>query len=120
MESNDLSDIEYAEVGKGVKADRLLAVDVHNLRIKEGATLYRGQTDVTVTVYDIPSGGRVVYRNNIPEFAFPEHAGTPITDTSESKFRSIFLTLVANEVSGLFYPVDPTLSVARDATASRL
>lgn len=109
---------DYVEIGKGVKADRLLAVELSGLKLKNGQTLFRGETDIAVTVYEIPSG-KLLYRKQMPEFAFPQQGGKPITETSENKFRSFFLSIVTQEVAGLFYPVDATAHVARDAMLSR-
>lgn len=109
---------DYVEIGKGVKADRLLAVELVNLKLKNGQTLYRGEADITVTVYDIENGGRILYRKQIPEFAFPASGGKPVTETSENKFRSFFLAVVTRKIAGLFYEVDATADYALDATVS--
>ncbi len=111
-------DSDYVEIGKGVKADRVLAVDVLNLKLKNGQTLYRGQADVTLTVYDVTDGGRVLYRKQLLEVSFPETGGKPITETSETKFRSFFLAVLTRKIGGLFYEVDATADVALDATLS--
>lgn len=119
FDANGWNDSDYVAIGKGVNADNVLAVDVLNLTLQNGATLYRGQCDITVSVYDIKEDGKILYRKQIPEFAFPSLGGMAITDTSESKFRARYLELVAATVGGLFYGVDPTLDVALDATSTR-
>ncbi len=108
---------DYVEIGKAVKADKLLAIDLSNLSVKDGPTLFRGRCDVGVTVYDITNRGAIVFRKQIPEFTFPKDSAA-IADTSESKFRNLFLKTIANKVAGLFYPVDPTTDYALDATAN--
>lgn len=119
LDGHGWDESDYVEIGKGVKADRLLAIEVLNMDLMNGQTLYRGQADVTVTVYDISSGGKILYRKQIPEFAFPSTGGKPVTETSENKFRSFFLDVLANKIAGLFYEVDATADVAIDATMSR-
>lgn len=109
---------DYVEIGKGVKAERLLVVEVLNMQLKNGQTLFRGMADITVTVYDIAKGGRILYRKQIPEFAFPNTGGKPVTETSENKFRSFFLAVVTRKICGLFYEVDATADYALDATVS--
>lgn len=110
---------DYVDIGKGVEADLLLAVEVSNLNLMNGPTLYQGQSDVAIKVYEIPSG-MILYQKDIPEFTFPATGGgTPVTDTSENKFRSYYLQVLKTEIGGLFYEVDATESVAIDATASR-
>ncbi len=109
---------DYIEIGKGVKAERLLAIEVMHLTLKNGQTLYQGQADINVTVYDVTEGGKIVFRKQLPEFAFPTTGGKPVTETSENKFRSFFLAVLSNKIAGLFYEVDATADVAIDATVS--
>jgi hypothetical protein len=109
---------DYVEIGKAAKADKLLAIDISKMTVKDGQTLFRGQCDIGVTVYDIADNGAIVYRKQIPEFTFPKMGGPTIADTTESKFRNQFLKIIAMKVSGLFYPVDPTAEYALDATAN--
>lgn len=118
VDSHSNSDSDYLEVGKGVKADRLVAIEVLNMKLKDGATLYRGQSDITVTVYDVKEDGKILYRKQIPEFTFPQMGGPTITDISEAKFRGRYLAIVARTVSGLFHEVDATADFALDATAN--
>lgn len=118
VDEHGWTESDYVEVGKGVKADQLLAIDVARLSLKDGATLYVGKCDLTVTVYDIQDGGAILYRKQIPEFMYPTMGGTTVTDVSEAKFRARFTAILANKVAGLFYPVDPTLDVALDATSN--
>lgn len=113
------SDADYVEIGRGTKADCLLAVDVLNLSLTDGSTLYRGESDITVTVYDIKAGGKILFRKQFPEFAFPSMGGTPVTDTSESRFKAAYMTIVARKVSSLFYEIEATSDFALDATSSR-
>ncbi len=118
LDAHGSSDADYLEVGKGVKADRVLAIEVLNMSLKNGATLFQGKSDITVTVYDVPEGGKILYRKQIPEFSFPKMGGPTITEISEAKFRARYLAIVARTISGLFYETDATADFALDATAS--
>lgn len=118
IDSHSSEGADYLEIGQGVKADRVVAVEVVNLSVKNGATLYQGKSDISVTVYDIPGGGKILYQKNIPEFVFPKMGGPTITDISEAKFRARYLAIVARTVASLFYPVDATADFAIDATAN--
>jgi hypothetical protein len=109
---------DYVEIGKAVKADKLLAIDISKMTVKDGQTLFRGQCDIGITVYDIADKGAIVFRKQIPEFTYPKIGGPTIADTTESKFKNQFLKIIAIKVSGLFYPVDPTADYALDATAN--
>ncbi len=116
IDSHSHESADYLEIGKGVKAERVVAVEVVNLSVKNGATLFQGKSDIAVTVYDISAGGKILYQKNIPEFVFPKMGGPSITDVSEAKFRARYLAIVARTVSSLFYPVDATADFALDAT----
>ena len=61
IDSHNHESADYLEIGKGVKADRVVAVEVVNLSVKNGATLFQGKSDIAVTVYDIPGGGKTLY-----------------------------------------------------------
>lgn len=118
LDVHTMDESDYVEIGKGVKADLLLAVEVTNLRLKNGQTLFRGESDIAVTVYDIANEGRILFRKHFPEFAFPTTDGKPVSETTETKFRSFYLAIVSNKVAGMFYPRDATADYALDATMS--
>lgn len=117
LDAHGTIESDYVQIGKGVKADQVLAIDLAGMKIKDGATLYRGQCDITVTVFDIADDGAIAFKKQFPEFSFPKMGGPTTSDTTDAKFRNLFLTVVAAKVAGLFYPVDPTAEYALDATA---
>lgn len=119
MEIEGWNNGDPLKIAKGVKADFLVEVAVDNLKLRDGATLFRGQSDIHVKVYDMKNGGRIAFEKEILEHSFPRNGGTPITETTEAKFRSAYLQLVSYKISSLFHPVDPTLDVALDATSTK-
>ncbi len=70
-------------------------------------TLYKGRADISVAVFDVAQGGSVVYRKNFVEYEFPKLDGPSVVDTTEAKFRILFLTIVSKQIGALFYPHDP-------------
>ncbi len=44
----------------------VVAIDMLNLKLKDGATLFRGVSDLTLSVYDIKKSGQVVFRKVLP------------------------------------------------------
>ena len=117
LDAHGTIESDYYEIGKAVEADKLVAIDISKLRVKDGPTLFRGRCDVGVTVYDIKNNGAIVFKKQMPEFTFPRDSSAP-ADTSESKFRNLFIQIIANKVAGMFYPVDPTTDFGLDATAN--
>ncbi len=71
-QKSDLRD--YADIGKGLGVDYVIAVNMHNLTLKNGSTLHRGNCDLTVAVYDIKKDGKVAFRKHIGGFAYPSMA----------------------------------------------
>ncbi len=113
-QKSDLRD--YADIGKGLGVDYVIAVNMHNLTLKNGSTLHRGNCDLTVAVYDIKKDGKVAFRKHIGGFAYPSMAGTPTTDMDDTTFRRIYLSRVANRVARHFYPYEIGADVAADAS----
>lgn len=107
--------IEFLDIGRGVKADKVVGIEMTNLRLKDGATLYRGRAEVTVSVYDIASGS-LEFRRPLDDFTYPVHAGMYTSETTETKFRGLFLGVLASKIGRYFHAYDFSDTVALDAT----
>jgi len=99
-------EIDYREVGRGVKADRVVAIDLTGFRVREGGSLFKGHADLIVTVFDMTKGGQEVFRKEITDFTFPSTGPTHATDTNESKFTGQYLRVLAREVAKHFHQYD--------------
>lgn len=106
--------IEFIDIGKGVKADKVIAIEMTNLRLRDGATLYRGRAAVTTTVYDVKSG-KTEFRKHLDEFTYPETAGQYTSETTEARFRTLYLSVLAARISRWFHSYDYSDTVAMDA-----
>lgn len=111
------NEVDYREVGRGVKADRVVAIDLKGFRIHEGSALFKGRADLTVSVYDMSDKGREVYRKDISEFTFPVNSHYHATETSENRFRRQFLAVLSREVAKRFYPYEMTEDFGGDPTS---
>ena len=118
--ANEWNKDDFVALGKGVEADQVVLIEVKNLRLRNGQTLYRGVSDISLSVFDTEEKGGIVYSKEMPEFAFPLGDGMPSTGTTEKKFKSYYLKVVADRVAGVFYPMDATADYALDATVSGL
>jgi hypothetical protein len=107
--------IEFIDIGRGVKADKVIGIEMTNLRLKDGATLYRGRAEVTVSVYDVASGS-IEFRRHLDEFTYPVTAGMYTSETTETKFRGLFLGVLASKLGRYFHGYDFSDTVALDAT----
>lgn len=108
-------DIDYVEIGRAVKADRVLAVEMESYSLHEGSTLYKGRSNQTVRVFDMEKGGNVVFQSGHREFEFPKTHGQPTTSISERQFQSFFINELANDIARYFYDYDFPETVASDS-----
>ena len=112
-DSNGWDSIDFVAIGKGVKADKLLGIELTNLRLRDGATLYRGRADAIISVVDVATG-EILYRRELDEFTFPTSAGQYTSETTEPKFRKLYLHMLAKQISRSFYPWDFNETIAID------
>jgi len=117
IDSNDWNQMDYREIGRGVNADLVLGLDVGDLRLHEGQTLYQGRVTLTITVYDMQDDGKVAFRRTMPDFTFPQNGPRHATEMTEARFRSLFIEVLAKQVAKYFCPYMFEDDFARDATA---
>ncbi len=115
IDSNDWNQMDYREIGRGVNADMVLGLDLGDLRLHEGQTLYQGHVTLTATVYDMENGGKVAFRRTIPDFTFPQNGPRHATEMSEARFRSLFVEVLSRHVAKFFCAYDFEEDFARDA-----
>ena len=110
---------EYAEVGKAMKADMVVAVDLESFSIYQGQTLYQGKADATIRVFDCTKTGRgkEVFHKNIPQSVYPPSSPMPASDRTEPEFRREFVQVLAGQIARYFYTHDPHDDVGLDAAA---
>ena len=114
-----IGDRSIPVIGSRLKADYVILVDVSDLKLRDGQTLYKGRSNTTVAVCKVSEGDRFVFKKSFPEFVYPQH-GAPVTDFDEATFQRIYLSELALRVARTFYPYDPSIDVAKDAAVSSL
>lgn len=114
IDHNGWNQSNFIEIGRGVGADMVVAIDMGSYTIKEGQTLYKGRTELTVTVYDISKGGQVAYVHGPTEHVFPKN-GRPAIQSSERQFEAVYLAKLTDYIARLFYDADALDKVAEDA-----
>jgi hypothetical protein len=92
-----------AEIGKKVKADKVIALEIKSLSLREkgSSQLYRGNTEISVQVYDLEKTENQVVFEKIFQTTFPRDIPMP-ADGSIEQFRAQFLTRVSRELSQWF------------------
>lgn len=114
IDQNGWDEVDYRDVGRGVKADKIVAIDLENFRLHEGQTLYSGRANVAVRVLDMTKDGDEVFRRNLPEIKFPANGAYHATETTEAAFRKAFLQTIAEQVGHYFYEYDMAENYGRD------
>jgi hypothetical protein len=108
---------DYLEIGRGVKADLVVAVDLGRFSLYEGSTLFKGHADVQVSVYDMSKEGASVFSTTLYDYSFPSKGAQSITDVSEAAFKRAFIKMLAQHVARSFYEYDIQENVASDPAA---
>ena len=89
---------EYSEVGKAVKADMVVGIDLESFSIYQGQTLYQGKADATIRVFDCRHGNKEVFEKTIRN-AFTRRAPAwPLRNAPRPTFRQEFLMVLANQM----------------------
>jgi hypothetical protein len=102
----------YVEIGKAVDAEIVVAIDLRDFNLYQGATVYQGKANMTVAVYDVTKGREPVHTETPPQATFPPH---PIatSDVSEPQFRAQFVSVLAEQVARYFYDHNAGIELPR-------
>jgi hypothetical protein len=105
---------DYAELGKALKVDMVVGIDLEQFGLYKGQTLYQGHADIHVAVYDIKAGGKRVWEKRVVGTNYPRNTAIPASDRSESEFRHQYLAVLAEHISRFFCEHDPDVDIAVD------
>ena len=107
----------YSEVGKALKADMVVGIDLEGFNLYQGQTLYQGKANATVHVYDCSDGNKEVFMKIIPQSVYPPNSGVPTSDQLEAEFRRDFIIVLADQIARHFYAHDPHADLVQDVAA---
>jgi len=106
-------------IGSRLSADYVVLVELTNLKLRDGQTLFKGRCNASVSAYKVSDGDRAAFKKSFPEFIYPQH-GSPVSDFDEAQFQRIYLSELSLRIARTFYPYDPSIDVAKDAAVSSL
>lgn len=109
---------DFKELAKAVHAEKVVYIELNSFDLFRGATLYQGQSDVTVTVYDMNDNGKMAWERHIGELLYPTNSGIPAQDKPQQLFEREFVSVVGKRVSEHFYKHDAHSAFAIDALAN--
>jgi len=110
---------KYTDVGKAMKADMVIGIDLERFTLEQGPTLLQGNAAFHVGVYDMADGGRKVFEKSVPQILYPPHTPIPSSEKPEPEFRRMFIGVLAEQIGRQFYAYDSMDSFANDAALSR-
>jgi hypothetical protein len=113
IDEHDAEYIDYAEVGKGVKAELVVAIEIESLRLQDSATLYKGNTEYTLKVIDV-ADGREVFAPFTPPVIYPKYSGLHTASVTKEQFRQKYLEIVGDEIARRFHEHDLNEQIAVD------
>ncbi len=115
MDKNDWDQVDYEDVGRGVQADYVIAIDLKSFSTREGQTLFRGKSDVRVQVLDMQKPGEKTAFGPVEKhYEFPKNAAQHATE-SEANFRRLYIYELAQEIARDFYAYDRVTQFAGDS-----
>ncbi len=110
---------EYVEVGKALKADVVVGVELEKFSIHQAQTLYQGKANAIVRVYDCKDGGKVLFEKILPQVLYPPNTFIQTSDVQETEFRREFVGVLADQIARHFYSHDPYADLGQDNSALR-
>ena len=79
---------------------------MNEFELFKGKTLYQGQADVSVTVYDMRNHSHLLWDRHLGEILYPTNSGIPAQDKPEQQFEREFVNVVATRIAENFYKHD--------------
>lgn len=109
-----LDALDVSALRSKLKADAIVVVEVRDLTLRDGPTLYRGRSNSAVAVYDQNQGDIAVFRKEFPNLVFPT-SSISASEINEGRFKRLYLEVLARRVSRAFYPYEANEDVGLDA-----
>ena len=110
---------EYPEVGKAMKADMVVGIDLESFSLYQGQTLYQGKANATVQVFDCKKGGKVVFEKTLPQIGVSTQFGRADLGPDGAGVPPRVRLVLADQIARHFYAHDPYADMGQDAAAMR-
>ena len=109
----------FKELGRAVKATRIVYIELDHFELYKGSTLYQGNAEVALTVYDVTDHNNELWARKIGQVLFPHNSGIPAADKPVQEFQRQFIEIVSQKVAQHFYRHNPNAAFALDAVANK-
>lgn len=104
---------DFVQIGRGINADAVVAIEISAYSLHEGSTMYKGQATVTSTVYNVKNQ-TVAFISGPEDYQFPK-SGRPAMQITERQFETAFLEKFCEYLARRFYEYEKTDTIAEDA-----
>ncbi|MBX3424297.1 MAG: hypothetical protein KF688_01335 [Pirellulales bacterium] len=109
----------FKDLGRSVKATRVVYIELDDFELYKGKTLYQGNADVTVSVYDMNERGKLMWDRQLGQVLFPRNSGIPAADKPVHAFQRQFVEVISTKIAEHFYKHNPNSEFALDAVANQ-
>jgi len=109
----------FKDLGRAVKATRVVYVELDRFDLHKGATVYQGNAQLRLTVYDMTDRGKDIWSRDVGQILFPQNSGIPAADKTVQQFQSQFVEIVSAQIARHFYRHNPNTTFALDAVANQ-
>lgn len=108
---------DFSEVGRAVKADMVLGVDIEDFTTQaaQSTTLHQGAAIIRFEVYDCEKN-KPVLSESLPTKLYPD-TGVPASEMARADFTNRYVDHLAHEIGKYFYPRDRHEEFAGDDKA---
>ncbi len=117
MDTNEWDESDFKEIGRGVKADMVVAINVDAFSIHESSTLLKGRSRLSTTVYDMERNGEEVFRTTDNEHTFPTTHAVSVLNANWRTFERTYIQVLAEHIAKNFYDYDMAEDFALDGAA---
>jgi hypothetical protein len=108
----------YIQIGKALKADMVVGIDLDQFSLLQGQTLYQGKASVELSVYDLNKPTkRPAFQKSLPQRMYPPNAPIPAAEKPLAEFQRQFIEVLADQIGRHFYDHDSTKDFAADSAA---
>jgi hypothetical protein len=108
---------DFAEIGRALKADKVVGIDLEDFSLLQGQTLYQGKANVRIRVYDMTENENVAFEKIPPQSVFPPNTGIATQEKQLNEFLQQYVEVLGEEIACLFYPHDARATFAQDSLA---
>ncbi len=105
---------EYSEIGKALKADMVVGIELDSFSVLDGQTLYRGRASCSIKAYNVAEK-HIDWKKTMPQSVYPTTGGIATSDRTEGDFRDEFTRWLADQVARNFFAHDKYDDFGRDA-----